>query len=104
MATGKGYAILTEDIHDDAGMEEYGRASAVSLVEHGGRILVVDENVEVLEGTWHGTRTVVVEFDSVDMAREWYQSSNYQATIPVRQAAADCNVAIMAGFTMPGAR
>lgn len=104
MSTAKGYAILTEDIHDDARMQEYGRASAASLVEHGGRVLVVDENVEVLEGTWHGTRTVVVEFDSVDAARGWYRSPSYRATVPLRQSAADCNVVIVSGFTMPRTR
>ena len=65
----KGYVILTEDIHDAEGMAAYGRASAASLAEFGGRPLVVDHDVEVLEGTWHGTRTVVVEFESVDRAR-----------------------------------
>lgn len=104
MASAKGYVILTEDIHDGAGMDEYGRASTASLLEHGGKVLVVDEDVEVLEGTWHGTRTVVVEFASVDAAREWYRSPSYQAALPLRQAAADCNVVIAAGFAMDGAR
>ncbi len=94
----KGYAILTEDIHDEARMDEYGRASMDSLIEHGGRVLVVDADVEVLEGTWHGTRTVVVEFESVERAKEWYRSPSYQEALPLRQAAADCNVAILAGF------
>lgn len=51
----KGYVILTEDIHDPAGMAAYGAASTGPLVDFGGRVLVVDENVEVLEGEWHGT-------------------------------------------------
>lgn len=104
MAPAKGYAILTEDIHDGPAMEEYGRASTASLLEHGGKVLVVDEDVEVLEGSWHGTRTVVVEFPSVDAAREWYRSPSYRAALPLRQAAADCNVVIATGFVMGGAR
>jgi uncharacterized protein (DUF1330 family) len=57
----KGYVILTEDIHDPEGMDRYGEASRASLMEFGGRPLVVDENVQVVEGRWHGTRTVIVE-------------------------------------------
>ena len=90
----KGYVILTEAIHDHDGMDAYGAASMASLVEYGGRVLVVDEDVDVLEGTWHGNRTVVVEYESVDTAREWYESESYRAALPLRQAAADCNVVI----------
>jgi uncharacterized protein (DUF1330 family) len=96
----KGYVILTEDIRDRAGMDAYGEASTAPLVEFGGRVLVVDEQVEVLEGTWHGTRTVVVEFDSVERVREWYDSPSYQAALPLRRAAAECNVVVASGFEL----
>jgi uncharacterized protein (DUF1330 family) len=96
----KGYVILTEDIRDQEGMDAYGAASTAPLIEFGGRVLVVDEHVEVLEGTWHGSRTVVVEFDSVEKVRKWYASPSYQAALPLRQAAADCNVVIATGFEL----
>jgi uncharacterized protein (DUF1330 family) len=95
---GKGYVIVTEAIHDPAGMEAYAKASVPSIGEHGAKALVVDENVEVVEGEWHGSRTIVLEFESVDKAREWYESASYQAALPLRQAAADCNAVILAGI------
>jgi uncharacterized protein (DUF1330 family) len=94
----KGYVILTESIHDQAGMQDYAIASYPSLQEHGAKILVVEPEVEVLEGEWHGNRTVVVEFDSVEAAREWYRSAAYQAALPLRLAASQCNVVITGGF------
>jgi uncharacterized protein (DUF1330 family) len=97
----KGYVILQENIHDPDAMALYSGASAAPLIEHGGRVLVVDENVQVLEGEWHGTRTVIVQYESVDKAREWYESAGYQAVIPLRQVAADCNVVIASGFELP---
>jgi uncharacterized protein (DUF1330 family) len=96
----KGYVILTEEIRDQAGMDAYGEASTPSLIEHSGRVLVVDSDVTVLEGEWHGTRTVIVEYESVEKAREWYESSSYQVARPLRQAAAECNVIIASGFSM----
>jgi uncharacterized protein (DUF1330 family) len=95
---GKGYVILTEDIHDPDRMAAYEEASFAPLLEFGGRPLVVDQDVEVLEGTWPGTRTVIVEFESVERARAWYASESYQAALPLRLAAADCSVVITAGF------
>jgi uncharacterized protein (DUF1330 family)/ketosteroid isomerase-like protein len=103
VAVPKGYVILTEDVRDQAAMREYGRVSAPSLGEHDGRVLVMDDSVEVLEGTWHGTRTVVVEFPSVEQARRWYASSSYQAALPLGQASADSRVVIAEGFSLPEA-
>jgi len=79
-------------------MEPYSQVSGGSLGEHGATVLVVDENVEVLEGEWHGNRTVILEYESVEKARQWYESASYQAALPLRQAAADCNVVIASGF------
>ena len=98
----KGYVIITEDIHDPAGMDAYGAASGGTVGAHGGSVLVVDAEVDVREGNWHGSRTVVLEFPSVDDARAWYESEGYQAAVPIRQAASTCNVAIVSGFEMPG--
>ena len=72
-----------------------------SIGEHGARVLIVDEDVDVLEGEWHGTRTVVLEFESVDAARRWYSSDTYQAALRLRQAASDCNAVILSGFELP---
>jgi uncharacterized protein (DUF1330 family) len=101
---GKGYVILTEDIHDEPGMDAYGAASHPSLLQHHAKVLAVDTHVRVLEGTWHGTRTVVVEFPSVQAAQSWYSSEIYQDALPLRKAAATCNVVVVSGFTPPDGR
>ena len=95
----KGYVILTEAIRDSATMDEYGRAAGPSLAEFDAKVLVVDRSAEVLEGTWHGNQTVVLEFESVEKAQAWYTSDTYRAAASIRHAAADCNVVIVAGFT-----
>ncbi|MET0147786.1 MAG: DUF1330 domain-containing protein, partial [Acidimicrobiales bacterium] len=55
---------------------------------------------EVLEGEWHGTRTVIVEYPSVEQARKWYESDGYQAALPLRRAASNGNVVIATGFVL----
>jgi uncharacterized protein (DUF1330 family) len=99
----KGYVIVTETIHDPAGMEAYIAASGDSMTAHGGRLLVFEQDADVREGEWHGNSTIILEFDSVDIARAWYESDKYQAAIPIRQAAADCRLAIVSGFAFPEA-
>lgn len=98
----KGYVIFTETIRDQAALDAYSQKAIPSLMQGGGRPIVVQDDPEVLEGEWHGTKTVILEFDSVDAARAWYNSPDYQAAIPLRKGAADANVVLVGGFEMPG--
>ena len=92
----KGYIIITEDVKDPAGMAEYGKLASQAMA--GSTLLAFDQKAEVLEGNWHGTQTVLLEFESVEAAREWYHSDAYQAAVKLRQAAADCNGVILHGL------
>lgn len=96
----KGYVVITEDVKDPEGMKAYG-ALAMPTMAAGAKILAVDTKPEVLEGSWHGTQTIVLEFESVEAARAWYYSDAYQEAVKLRQAAADCNGVILSGFEMP---
>jgi uncharacterized protein (DUF1330 family) len=91
-----GYVILTEAIKDPEGMKAYGKAAGAAMV--GVNILAVDTAPKVVESSWHGNQTVVLEFESVDAARAWYESEAYQKAAKLRQAAADCNVVVLSGF------
>ncbi len=97
----KGYFIATVDVKDEDAMNAYSGKAGPTILQSGGKLIVVEDNVDVIEGKWHGTRTVVLEFDSVDAARAWYNSDAYQAVIGMRHAAADSNAVIVGGFEMP---
>ena len=40
-----------------------------------GQVIVADDAPELIEGSWHGKRTVIVEFDSVQATRELVQAA-----------------------------
>ena len=92
----KGYIVVTEDIKDPEGFQNY-MIKAASTLAAGAVILSVEPQAEVLEGEWVG-QTIVMEFESVEAAREWYHSEAYQEAAKLRQAAADCNVVIIRGL------
>jgi uncharacterized protein (DUF1330 family) len=92
----KGYVIITEDIKDEAGMGEYAKLASKTMAN--ATVLAFGPAAENLEGQWHGTQTVLLEFESVEAAKEWYYSDAYQEALKLRQAAADCNGAILSGF------
>lgn len=92
----KAYVIITEDIKDPAGMAEYGKLAGQTMST--AKVLAFSPVVESLEGQWHGTQTVLLEFDSVEAAQQWYHSDEYQAAVKLRQAAAECNGVIISGM------
>jgi uncharacterized protein (DUF1330 family) len=94
----KGYVIIQESIHDPEAMEIYAKTSGAPLVEHGAKLLALDDHYEVLEGEWKGSRVSVIEFESVEMARRWYHSASNRESTRLRQAAADFNMVIASGF------
>jgi NAD(P)-dependent dehydrogenase (short-subunit alcohol dehydrogenase family)/uncharacterized protein (DUF1330 family) len=95
----RGYIVMTEVIHDPAGMRAHGAVTYDSLVEHRAKMLVVDADYEVREGSWlDGSRLVIIEFESPDVARSWYESDAGQKAHLLRREAAECNVVIASGF------
>lgn len=94
----KAYVIVTEAITDPAGMDAYSRAAAPSIAAGGARVLAVDPKPRILEGAWHGDKTVLLEFDSVDAAQAWYNSEAYGQAKPLRHAAASSNAVIVTGL------
>ena len=97
----KGYVIFTEDIRDETGIGVYARQAVPTIIQAGGRVVVADDAPELIEGSWHGKRTVILEFDSVEAARNWYRSPEYQGVVGLRHDAADSNAVIVAGVGMP---
>jgi uncharacterized protein (DUF1330 family) len=80
----KGYIVANVDVRDPHGYEAY-RAHTQAIVErHGGRFLVRGGKVEPLEGDFGLKRLVILEFPSLEAARGFYESPEYQAILPHR--------------------
>jgi uncharacterized protein (DUF1330 family) len=67
----RGYIVYTEQIHDPEKMDEYGALAMPAPFGGGGTVIALDDAVECREGAWHGGRTVILEFASVEAARTW---------------------------------
>ncbi|HEY4410474.1 MAG TPA: DUF1330 domain-containing protein [Acidimicrobiia bacterium] len=77
------YVIVELEVNDPQQYTAYGKLAQESIARHGGRFLIRGGTQEVIEGDW-GPRMVMVEFDSLDAARAWYDSEDYQAILPMR--------------------
>jgi len=75
-----------------------------TLAMHGAfalKPLVVHGGPEALEGGNAPDSVVMLEFPSIEEAKAWYNSPEYQAALPDRLAAADYRSFIVEGFVPP---
>jgi len=74
----KGYLIANYNVDDADTYSKY-REKVSSVVEqYGGKFVIATTNTEVLEGE-PGKNMVVVEFESVDAVKRFYNSPEYEA-------------------------
>lgn len=81
------YLISDVVVRDPEAFEVYRNRAARSIELHGGRYLVRGGRIEVLEGQRHPSTLVVVEFPSLDAAKQWYASAEYAEALEVRDRA-----------------
>jgi len=92
----KGYVIAHIDITDPATYPNYMQASSAAIKAHGGRVLARGGRAETLEG--HGrARNVLVEFDSYEAARAFYESEEYKVARKAREGAALFDLTVFEG-------
>lgn len=88
-------------ITDTAAIAEYSRRNQENVVTwreaHGIKPVVVYGKSEAPEGE-NPDGIVLLEFPTVEAARGWYNSPEYQAAIPFREQAAQWQVVIVDGI------
>jgi uncharacterized protein (DUF1330 family) len=91
------YVIGEVEVTDPAGYEPYKALAEASITAGGGRYLVRGGASEALEGAAPAGRVVVLEFADLEAARRWYHSAEYQAALPLRQAASKGRLFLVEG-------
>ncbi|MCZ6759497.1 MAG: DUF1330 domain-containing protein [Gemmatimonadetes bacterium] len=91
------YVIVEIDVTDPDNYERYKELAGPSVGAYGGRYAVRGGQVEILEGDWDPVRVVVLEFPSMERAKEWWSSDDYAPAKQIRQASADTKMILVAG-------
>jgi uncharacterized protein (DUF1330 family) len=86
------YEMLDRNLY-----EKYSLRGAPTVETHGGCGLAGTDTVEVLEGNWHPYRLVLLRFETINQAKEWFASSEYQTAVKIRKQAAKCNIILVEG-------
>ena len=93
-----GYIIAEVQVTDPERYEEYRRQVEGTIAAYGGRYVVRGGKAEALEGDSPRGRLVVIEFESYEQARAWYDSAEYEGPKALRQATSTGRVIVVEGY------
>lgn len=79
------YLIANIDVQDPEGYAGYIQLFRPIFEKYNGRIIVSNSQVEVKEGAWSPKRLVILEFASIEIARQFYDSPQYQEAKAIRE-------------------
>lgn len=91
------YVIVETNISDPEQYQKYKDASPRAVAAGGGRFVVRGGELTVLEGDWHPSRLVVLEFEDLAAAERWYESEIYQEAKQLREGAAHLRMVAVQG-------
>ncbi len=92
-----GYVIMHNEITDEALHAEFREKVAAAIASYGGKYLARGGAVEVIDGDWHPERIIIAEFESVDAARTYLNSPEYDEMRELRSKAANAIVVLVEG-------
>ena len=92
-----GYIIARVNVTDPEKYKDYTAVTPGLIAKYGGRFIVRGGEAVTLEGPEETGRVVVVEVDSLDQAKSFYESDDYQAAIGLRVAASTGQLIAVAG-------
>jgi len=91
------YIIFDVEVTDPTLADEYLKLANESLVPFQSKTIVHAGMLEVLDGDWKPERVVIVEFESMEQARQWYMSPAYTKAKDILQRAATIKVILAEG-------
>ncbi|MFT7221236.1 MAG: hypothetical protein ACI8Z1_002858 [Candidatus Azotimanducaceae bacterium] len=78
------YTVNNPDLY-----AEYSAGAGPTIGQYNGELVSFDVAAETIEGTSPGAQTVILKFESVEAAKTWYNSDEYQAVVNKRLEATE---------------
>ena len=91
------YVVFEIEVTDPERYERYKALSGPAVAAAGGRYLARGGRTASLEGAAPPSRSVVIEFDSLEAAVAWYEGEAYTAARALREGAATARAYVVEG-------
>ena len=91
------YVIADIEVTDPEAFEEYRKLVPPLVAKYGGKYLVRGGNFEIVEGDWAPKRLTVLEFESLERAKQFYDSAEYEPVKQIRLKSTPSNLLLVEG-------
>lgn len=92
------YIIAQVEVTDAEKFAKYSSLVPAVVEKCGGRYLVRGGTVEAAEGSWNPPRLVVLEFPSMEKAKNFYTSQDYAPLLELRTQSAHTELSFVEGI------
>ncbi len=92
------YVIIKIQTNDAAKLKPYQEIAPKIVDKFDGKMLIRGGEVLSLEGINEGRRIVMIEFETLNKAKEFYHSNEYQKAINLRKDVADFEIIAVDGL------
>ena len=82
------YLLARVEVTDWERYKEYTKKTPGAIAKYGGKFIIRAGDMVTLEGPEETRRVVLIEFPSLEKAKEFYYSREYQETKKLREGAA----------------
>lgn len=93
----KSYVIVDANVINSEKLAEYSAQAVPTVLKYQGKF-IAKGNAESLHGNQAFANKAIIEFPSQQHAIDWYNSEEYQALIPLRSQALDCQFHLASGL------
>jgi len=94
----KAYIIAQASVTNPEQYEGYKALAGAAVAKYGGKYIVRGGATHLLEGDWAPPRLVILEFESVEQAKRFYDSPEYRTAREQRLGAAQMNMLVVEGL------
>jgi uncharacterized protein (DUF1330 family) len=90
-------AYMVAQYRNSKEYDAYRAAVSALNAKHGSRILTKAGTAKCIEGNWTSDSMVIIEFASLDAAKQFYESSEYAQVKALRKDAPPLTIVVMDG-------
>jgi len=91
------YVIVDIKVADPVRYEDYKMLAAPTVELYGGKYIARGGKTETLEGDWSPSRLVILQFDSLEQAKTWLNSTEYSTARSLRHETAISSMVVIEG-------
>ncbi|MHA6247422.1 DUF1330 domain-containing protein [Pontibacter sp. CAU 1760] len=92
------YVLVEVEVTDPATYEAYKKLTPATLAAYDGKFIVRGGATAQLEGEGPVNRIVVLQFPTMERAKEWWNSPEYSEAKAIRQRASNTRMIVLEGF------